>query len=356
MSIERIAVLGAGNAGHAIAADLTLLGLHVNLYELPEFGHNLDPIRRRGGIEITGVVRTGFAQLEQITTDIGRAVRNVEYVFVATQALAHERLAKLCAPHLRSGQVIVLLPGSGGSLVFAKNLRGREIVTAEAVTLPYACRVVEPAHVHVHAGPGVREVLGVFPACQTDRVVESLRAAYPMLVPAANVLEAALYNPNVLLHPIGTVFNIGRIEHSSGEFWMYKEGFTPSVWKIVEALDEEKMALLGALDLEAVPYQQHYRWRYDSPWSDFADASSKGPTDVNTRYIAEDVPIGMALWASLGNLLDVPTPTAKAIIHICSTIHDTDYWAQGRTMEKLGLGNISASSLLRYLETGTLAQ
>ncbi|MBC8249839.1 MAG: hypothetical protein H8E90_09190 [Anaerolineales bacterium] len=56
MSIERIAVLGAGNAGHAMAADLALAGLQVNLYELPEFERNLGPIQERGGIEITGVV------------------------------------------------------------------------------------------------------------------------------------------------------------------------------------------------------------------------------------------------------------------------------------------------------------
>jgi opine dehydrogenase len=60
----------------------------------------------------------------------------------------------------------------------------------------------------------------------------------------------------------------------------------------------------------------------------------------------------MVLWASLGGLLGVATPTARAIIHICSEIHDTDYWAQGRTVEKLGLANMSISELVRYLETG----
>jgi opine dehydrogenase len=128
---------------------------------------------------------------------------------------------------------------------------------------------------------------------------------------------------------------------------MYKEGFTPSVWKIVKALDEEKMALLRALGLKAITYKEHYQLRYEKPWSDFAAASSKGPFNANTRYITEDVPIGMVLWAS-----GVATPTARAIIHICSEIHDTDYWAQGRTVEKLGLADLDISELLRYLETG----
>jgi opine dehydrogenase len=353
MGIEKVAVLGAGNAGHAVAADLTLAGLCVNLYELPEFEANLAPIRERGGIEITGVVRQGFARVDCVTTDMARAIQDAEYVLVVTQALAHDRLAQLCAPHLRRGQVVVVFPGSGGSLVFGKALHGKDVITAETVSLPYACRVVEPGHVHVHSGPGVREILAAFPALHTGDVVKDLKELYPTVVPGTNVLEVALYNPNVLLHPIGTLFNIGRIEYSKGEFWMYKEGFTPSIWKIVDALDKEKMALLKALDLKPVPYRDHYQWRCEKPWADFAAVSSKGPSGAASRYITEDVPIGMVLWASLGELLGVATPTARAIIHVCSVIHGTDYWAQGRTLDKVGLDpGMSARQVRQYLDTG----
>jgi hypothetical protein len=99
-----------------------LAGLQVNLYELPEFERNLDPIQERGGIEISGVVRQGFARLNRMTTDIAGAVEDVEYILVATQALAHERLAELCAPFAHEGQAIILFPGSGGALVFGKTL------------------------------------------------------------------------------------------------------------------------------------------------------------------------------------------------------------------------------------------
>jgi len=33
--IKKVAVLGAGNGGHAMAADLTLAGISVNLIEFP---------------------------------------------------------------------------------------------------------------------------------------------------------------------------------------------------------------------------------------------------------------------------------------------------------------------------------
>src|SRR3989304_10027961 len=111
----RIAVLGAGNAGHATAADLSLAGAHVCLYESPEFSQNLMHIRERGGIELTGIGRTGLARVE-VTTDIAEAVHGAACIFVVTQALAHERLAGLCAPHLVDGQAVILFTGYGDSL------------------------------------------------------------------------------------------------------------------------------------------------------------------------------------------------------------------------------------------------
>jgi opine dehydrogenase len=165
-------------------------------------------------------------------------------------------------------------------------------------------------------------------------------------------LEVALYNPNILLHPIGVIFNLGRIEYSQGEFWMYKEGFTPSVMKILYALEAEKKALLRGLGLKPVPFEEFYQYRYEKKWEDFATVASKGPSSARTRYLTEDIPIGMVLWASLGDSLGVPTPTARTLIHISSVIHDTDYWQGGRTMQKLGLAEMTLEELQTYLAVG----
>jgi opine dehydrogenase len=209
-----------------------------------------------------------------------------------------------------------------------------------------------PAHVNVHQGSAVREVVGSLPARDIEAVIEATRPAHPSLTAATHVLEVALYNPNILLHPIGVIFNLGRIEYSQGEFWMYKEGFTPSVRKLLYVLEAEKMALLRALDLDPEPFEEFYEYRYEKKWADFAAVSSKGPFSADTRYITEDIPNGMVLWASLGEMLGVPTPTAHALIHVSSVIHDTDYWQGGRTMERLGLTGMTVKELKSYLIEG----
>jgi opine dehydrogenase len=355
---ELIAVIGAGHAGHAMAAHLSLAGFSVRLFELPRFADNIRPAQEHGGIELTGVVGEGFARPELITTDVAQAIRAVSHIFVVTQALAHEEVASLCALHLEENQTVILFPGSGGALQFAKTFRDlgitHKVYIAETVTLPYACRIKGPARVNVHSGPAVREIIAAFPGRDVDAVIETTRAVYPMLHPATHVLETALYNPNILLHPIGVIFSLARIEYSKGEFWMYKEAFTPSVMKLLKALEKERVAMLRALGVEPMDFEAYYEYRYRKPWSDFAAVASKGPASADTRYISEDIPIGMVLWASLGEMLGIPTPTARSLIHISSVIHDTDYWQGGRTTEKLGLAGMTAEELRSYLMDGPI--
>jgi opine dehydrogenase len=353
---ESIAVIGAGHAGHAMAAHLTLEGFPTRLYELPRFAENIQPAQEQGGIKLTGVVGEGLAKPELITTDIAQAIQGVSHIFVVTQALAHEEVAELCAPHVEEDQTIILFPGSGGALQFAKTLSDKSVAQkvyiAETVTLPYACRIKGPAWVNVHSGAAMREIIAAFPGKDTEAVIEATKPVYPMFSPATHVLETGLYNPNILLHPIGVIFNLGRIEYSKGEFWMYKEAFTPSVMKLLKALEKERVAMLRALDVEPMDFEAYYEYRYQKPWSDFAAVASKGPASARTRYISEDIPIGMVLWASLGDMLGIPTPTARALIHISSVIHDTDYWQDGRTVEKLGLADMTVDELNRYLVEG----
>ena len=118
-----IAVIGAGNAGYAMAAHLSLAGYTVRLYEMPAFAHNFDPIRRQGGIRLTGVMGEGLATLDRVTSDIAEAIAGASHIFVVTQAIAHEMIADLCAPHVEPGQTYAIFPGSGASLIFANRFR-----------------------------------------------------------------------------------------------------------------------------------------------------------------------------------------------------------------------------------------
>lgn len=66
------------------------------------------------------------------------------------------------------------------------------------------------------------------------------------------VLESALLNPNMVLHTVGSIMSIPRIEYSKGNFCMYREAYArgnDSTINLLMRLDEEKDESLKKLGL-----------------------------------------------------------------------------------------------------------
>jgi opine dehydrogenase len=186
-------------------------------------------------------------------------------------------------------------------------------------------------------------------------------------------LEAAINNPNPIVHPVATLLSATRIEHSKGEFYLYAEGMTPSVARTYESLNEERLSICKAMgyklyhwdDLDFKNYnlgetEEECRYRILNTSMDgafgkdgiFAGMKMKGPEHLKDRYVTEDVPYGMVLTSTLGDLLKVPTPTHDAVIQLTSAINRTDYWKTGRGIKELGLSKMNRQSLKKFLLEG----
>jgi len=355
---KEICIIGAGNGGTAIAGDMSLAGHGCRLFEFPEYAENIKPIMAQGGIHVTGIARTGFAKIGLAAIDLSEAVRGAELIMVTTQALAHERVARDLVPHLSDGQTVVIWPGSGGTLVFRKVWdelgMNRQVFLAEAVTFPYCCRRLKgPGTVNIHRIDGPRMLLAALPATDTPNVLKALDGTYAHVVkPATDVLEPALYNVNIIVHPVGALLNMGRVEYSKGEFWMYKEGLTPSVKKVIYRMDAERMDLFKAMGYRPYTYDEIFWDSFNMSVAEFAVTSSQGPFSMQDRYITEDIPIGASLTVSLGRKAGVPVPTYETMIHLASVVNDTDYYAAGRTLRNLNLDHLSLEELKQYVLTG----
>ncbi len=376
MEKDLIAVLGGGNGGHAIAANLSLAGFKVNFFELPQFAESFEKVLRTKEIQIQGISIDGVAKLNLATTDIQQAIKDAEVIFVKTPAFGHKAMAEVCAPFVQDGQIIVLMPGSGGSLefvnIFKQRKVKREVTFAESCTLPYGARLKGPGHVSVLINAMILPT-GVFPSKKTEEVIPKLKQFYSMIIPAKDVLEAAINNPNPIVHPVATLLSATRIEHSKGEFYLYAEGMTPAVARTYESLNQERLSICKALgyklhhwdNLEFKDYnlgetEEECRYRILNTSMDAAfgkDGISagikmKGPEHLKDRYVTEDVPYGMVLLSTLGDLLGVPTPTHDAVIQLASVINRTDYWKTGRGMKQLGLSQFDKKGLKKFLLEG----
>jgi opine dehydrogenase len=378
MEKDVVAVLGGGNGGHAVAANLSLAGFKVNFFELPRFAESFEKVLRTREIRIEGVSIDGTAKLNLATIDIQQAIKDVEIIFVITPALGHKVMAEVCAPFVQDGQIVVLMPGSGGSLEFANIFRQkkvkREITFAESCTLPYGARLKKPGHVSVLINAVILPI-GVFPSKKTNDVIPKLKQFYPVITPTKDVLEAAINNPNPIVHPVATLLSATRIEHSKGEFYLYSEGMTPAVARAFESLNEERLSLCKALgyklyhwdNLEFKNYnlgetEEECRYRILNTSMDatfgkdgiYAGIKMKGPEHLKDRYVTEDVPYGMVLISTLGDLIGVATPTHDAVIQLASVINRTNYSKTGRGVKDLGLSKLDKKGLKKFLLDGRI--
>jgi len=360
----RYVVVGAGHGGKAMAAHLALKGFAVTLYN--RTAAHVAIIKMRGGIELESYEGgpRGFGRLALVTSDMGKALQDADVVMVVLPSFGHADIAAAAAPHLRDGQIVLLNPGrTGGVLEFLKELRDHDcqadVTVAEAETLIYASRSEGPAQARIFR---IKQAvpLAALPATRTSRVLEALASAYPRFIDGTSVLHTSLNNMGAIFHPALALLNAGRIESTRGAFQFYIDGATPSVARILEALDRERVTVASSLGIRARTAVEWLRMAYDATGKDLHEAIQNqsgyyginAPATLNHRYITEDVPMSLVPIAALGRRYGVSVRAMDSIIRLACIIHQTDYWRRGRTLDKLGIEQLSVNELTRYVNEG----
>lgn len=355
-----VSILGAGNGAHAMAGHLALRGFSVKLYT--RFEHEVVPIRERGGIEVEGAVE-GFGRLDLVSTDIAPVIDDADVIMVVVPAFAHRFMARVCAAHLRDGQIIVLNPGrTAGALEFTNALRQQrakaQVVVAEAQTLIYVCRISGPARVRIM---GIKKAvpLAALPTGDTPAALSVVNRIYPQFVAAANVLETGLDNIGAVFHPSTMVLNAMRID--AGEEFAFYRGMTPVVAGFLEVIDGERMAVAEAYGVRVESAREWLMGSYEGIsgetlyeriQSNRAYAGLTSPTTLNMRYLTEDVPCGLVPIVSLAEVAGVQTPASRAIVDVASGLLKRDFWGEGRSLERLGLAGMQVQELYALVERG----
>jgi opine dehydrogenase len=357
-------VIGAGHGGKAMAAHLALMGFPVTLYNrTPE---NVAAIKARSGIELGSYEGGphGFGRLALVTSDVGEALEQADVIMVVVPATAHVDIAQAAAPHLRDGQIVVLNPGrTGGALEFAKALRDKgcttDVTVAETETLIYASRSDGPAEARIFR---IKQTvpLAALPATHTARVLEALTPAYPQFIDGTSVLHTGLNNMGAIFHPALTLLNAGRIESTRGEFQFYIDGVTQSVARLLEVLDRERVTVAAAVGIRARTALEWLEMAYDAAGADLHEAihnqpgyyGIQAPPTLSHRYITEDVPMSLVPIAALGQRYGVSVRGIDSIIRLACIVHRTDYWRRGRTLDKLGIEQLSVSEVTQYVMEG----
>lgn len=352
------AVIGAGNGGQTVAAVLAANGFpDTSVYDISK--KQIDEIVERGGIKVVGKVMDAFVPIRCATNNLAEALDRKNVILVVTTAPAHESVARSLAPHVSDDQIIVLMPGYLGTLVFRRVFSEMgvkaKVRLAETISLPYATRLVGPAEVGLRAVKRSLDIAAL-PADDTARVIEALRPAFPQLNPRANVLEVGGNNPNPTHHVPVTVFNMGRVESPEVyKGFFYSEWSSPSIERVSEKLEDERARVLRALGLAVVTATEFSQVAYNDQAVRGVPTRGEIPpssASLPPRYIEEDVPMGLVPIAWLGDLVGVDTPATDLMISVAGLLKGCDYRETGRTARSLGVEGMGAQEILGLVTGG----
>jgi opine dehydrogenase len=356
-----VAILGAGHGGLALAVYLAQRGHRVALWNRSP--GRIAPVAELGGIHLTAPgAGTVFAPVSMATCDMAAALSDARRILVAVPASGHADIARRCAPHLRDGQIVLLLPGrTGGALEFRRVLRQAgcraRVLLGEANTFPFAARSAGSAALIF--GTKAEVLAAALPATRTPELLDTCRPLLPMLSPADSVLHTGLTNLGAILHPVITLLNSERIRRGDA-FDFYTEGVTPAVAATLADADAERLRIARAYGVAvcslrswvASAYGHHGDTVLTAVGGNPAYVGIKAPTSLEHRYLLEDVPTGLIPLLELGRATGLALPTLCALVERGRAARGGERWQHPRTLEALGLKGLGAQGIRTVVEQG----
>ena len=156
--------------------------------------------------------------------------------------------------------------------------------------------------------------------------------------------------------------NAGWIEFTAGQLLFYRESITPAVARVIERVDQERLAICHKLGLRVPDFIDSFaeggltteearisRSVYRAMQESAPNRTIQAPPSLDHRYIHEDVGFGLVPMAEFGKFLGVLTPVMDSLITLASIALNLDYRKLGLTMERMGLSGLAAAQIMASL-------
>lgn len=354
----RIAILGAGNIGLAVAAYCHHQGHAATLWS-PSGAGTADlaagqPLRYGGVIE-------GVAQ-PRVAPDLPAALEDADAVFIALPANAHASVLARLGQCLPGGlPVIVSASSSVGALLLDRELARRGLRNLIAVfgTTPLTARRASGAEVRVLALRS-RLDLAALPVSQGPAALALCAALFGERFRLnGDILAMSLANVNPIAHGALALCNITRMERA--EHWPQYHYMTPYVARLIEALDAERLALAAAVGSRLGSIHAHFHNSFGVPETDLASIAAEihrrrggppGPTDPLHRFVLEDLPFGLVFFAALATMAEVPLPLTRSLITLIDSLYGRSFAQDNDLLTTLGLEQLRLPELLALVREG----
>lgn len=391
MKVDKITVCGGGNGAQTLVPIAACnLGCAVDLFA--PFGDEAERLRTgvatHGGLEATahqsGSGVQAKAQPHRVAADPAEVIPGSGVVVLVLPAFAHEGTLRQIAPFLDEAAWVGAMPARGGFDYCAVRVlkeQGREDVRLFGLqTLPWACRIEDYGQI-VHV-LGVKKMVDAAsrPAAEIGEIAPLLGRMLGLPIgQTSNLLALTLANTGQLIHP-GIMYALFAkfqgTPFGAEDAPLFYQGLSQEGARTLAEMSDDIQAirtrLQSALDLSAVrplsdwllqsygdaiadPSTLHSAFVTNRAYSglaapvrevatDQARSSGQFVPDFKGRYLAEDVPFGLAVSRAIAKMADVQTPTIDKVIAWAGVRLGKDYLGrdagQARIPQAYGLDSL----------------
>lgn len=315
-------VIGGGNIGTLMAAEMAAKGYEVTLYtSKPQcFNKQIDVYDSEEHLLLSG-------QLKKFTSDMQEALEGADIVWITMPAQTFSQLAEKLLPHVRSGMYIGVVPGSGGAEFTFHRLIAAGCILFGLQRVHSIARLKEYGKSVYMLGRKSSLEIGTIPTHFSSKLCATIEKLFDMPCTALpNYLSVTLTPSNPILHTT-RLYAMFR-DYEKGKIYpknyLFYEEWDLESSKWLLACDDELQKICNAIPLElSVLSLRDYYESYDEESMTakiksiqaFRGLTSpmtqtlKGWTiDFESRYFTTDFPYGLKIIRDIGILFKIPTP------------------------------------------------
>ena len=357
----RVGIVGAGSIAFGTAAFLEQQGHKATLWS--PSGERTKALAKGEALVAQGAVEGTFHPAAAASAEALAA--SAEAIVIALPAYGHKTVLDAIAPYITPAHTVIISSHASFGALYLSRLIAARGVTAPIVawgTTVVSGRQLSPTSVNVNT---VRKKidLATVPASRSADGLAVCQALFgDRFVDRGSLMAIALSNLNPQNHMGIALGNMTRMER--GETWSQGQNVTPNVGRLLEELDQERIAIATELGLEVRTIFQHFHLSFHVPMSSISQMNQEmhaagnggqGPVTADSRYVTEDVPFGLVMTAKIGRLAGKPAELHESGVKVFSAMYGRDFNAENDLLTALDLDAMSLDQLNTLCRDGYTA-
>ncbi len=324
----KICIIGGGNIGTLMAAEFSLKCDEIIVYTKKE--KNWNEI-----IQVFDSNKNHLFNSNKIyaTHSLKESVLNADMIWITTPAFTFNDLAKQLEPFVDKGQVICIVPGTGGAEFAFQNLLKKGCILLGLQRVHSIARLKESGKSVFCLGKKSMLYFSTVPIGESINlkvVLENLFNIPCKVLP--NYLNITLTPSNSILHTtrLYSMFKNYEKEEKYHRNYLFYEEWNDETSSLILDADKELIELCNAIDLDLsgiVPLGTYYENNTASTLtkkirnidafkgltSPMIKTDNGWIVDWNSRYFTADFPYGLKIILDIAQIFDVETKTLKKI-------------------------------------------